>query len=291
VSERTALGEFLRARRARVRPADVGLPEGTGRRRTPGLRREELATIAGMSVDYYARLEQGKETRPSPSVLEALARALTLDEDEHAHLLALADQTAGRVPRRTAPPSRTVRAGIRQLLETVRPCPAYVLGRTNDVLAANPEALRLFPGMADWPLRQRNTMRYLFLHPVARELFANWEAAARSNVARLRAVAAADPDAPDVTALVGELSVKSPDFARLWQRYDVGVRGGEEKTFRHPEVGQLTLSYEVFVPVRTDGQRVVIYQATPGTPDHDAMLLLALAAGSVAGDLGGTPTG
>jgi transcriptional regulator with XRE-family HTH domain len=277
VVENDGLGRFLRDRRARVRPADVGLPDGGSRRRTPGLRREELATIAGMSVDYYARLEQGKETRPSPSVLEALARALVLDEDERAHLHALADQSAGRVPRRTAPPSRTVRPGIRQLLETVRPCPAYLLSRTNDVLAANPEALRLFTGLADWPERQRNTARYIFLHPGARELFVSWEHVARNNLARLRAVAAADPGAPDLTALVGELSVKSKDFAELWQRYDVGSRTGEAKAFRHPQVGELSLSYEVLTPAHTDLQRLVVYQAVPGTPDHDALLLLALA--------------
>jgi len=256
---------------------DVGLPDGTSRRRTPGLRREELATIAGVSVDYYARLEQGKETRPSPSVLDALARALGLDEEEKAHLLALADHVAGRAPRRTTPPSRTVRAGIRQLLQTVRPCPAYLLSRTNDVLAANPEALNLFAGLADWPERQRNTIRYLFLHPTARDLFVFWERAARSSLAKLRAVAAADPGAADLAALVAELSVKSPDFAAFWQRYDVGLRSGEEKAFRHPRVGLLTLSYEVLTPARTDGQRLVVYQATPGTPDHDAMLLLAFA--------------
>jgi transcriptional regulator with XRE-family HTH domain len=285
------LGQFLRTRRARVRPADVGLPGGGGRRRTPGLRREELATIAGVSVDYYARLEQGKETRPGPSVLQALARALSLDDEECAHLLALADHTAGRVPRRTALPSRTVRPGIRLLLQTVRPCPAYVLSRTNDVLAANPEALRLFAGLTDWPERQRNTIRFLFLHPGARELFVYWERAARSGLARLRAVAAADPDAPDLTALVGELSVKSPDFARLWQRYDVGLHSGGEKAFHHPQVGELTLSYETLAPLRTDGQRLVVYQAEPGTPDHDALLLLALTGDSAARDRGGAASG
>jgi hypothetical protein len=221
-------------------------------------------------------------------VLQALGRALSLDEDEYAHLLALADHSAGRVPRRSAPPSRAVRAGIRQLLETVRPCPAYVLSRTNDVLAANPEALKLFAGLAEWPERQRNTIRFLFLHPAARELFVFWERAARKALARLRAVAAADPDGADLTALVGELSVKSQEFAQLWQRYDVGLHSAEEKTFRHPEVGELTLSYETFAPTRADGQRLVVYQAVPGTPDHDALLLLALTEASVTRERGGT---
>jgi hypothetical protein len=207
---------------------------------------------------------------------------LGLDEEERAHLRALADHSAGRNPRHAGPPSRSVRPGVRQLLETVRPYPAYLLSRTNDVLAANPEALDLFAGLAEWPERKRNTIRYLFLHPAARTLFVSWERAARGSLAKLRAVAAADPTAPDLTELVAELSVKSADFAEMWRRYDVGTHTGQEKAFRHPRVGLLTLSYEVLTPARTDGQRLVVYQAVPGTPDHDALLLLALA--GAAGD-------
>src|SRR5580692_5068409 len=140
------LGDFLRARRARLRPGNVGLPPGPGTRRTPGLRREETAALAGLSIDYYIRLEQGKETNPSGPILAGLARALRLDEEEQAHLYALANQAAGRtVPDRVgARARRVVRPGIRQLLQAVRPCPAYVLTRTSDVLAANPEGLALF---------------------------------------------------------------------------------------------------------------------------------------------------
>src|SRR5438045_2617602 len=132
---------------------------------------------------------------PVPVRLDAVARAVGLDRRDKARVLALAGPAAGRAPRRTRPPSRTVRAGIRQLLQTVRPCPAYLLSRTNDVLAANPEALNLFAGLADWPERQRNTIRFLFLHPAARDLVVFWERAARSSLAKLRAVAAADPGA------------------------------------------------------------------------------------------------
>ena len=141
-------------------------------RRTPGLRREEIAALAGLSIDYYIRLEQGKETNPSGPILDGLARALRLNEEEHAHLYALANHAAGRTARDSPPASRVVRPGVRQLLETVRPCPAYVLTRTSDLLAANPEALALFPGLADWPPERRNTIRYTFFHPAARELFA-----------------------------------------------------------------------------------------------------------------------
>ncbi len=289
MTEQTELGRFLRARRGGVRPADVGLPTGPGVRRTPGLRREELATLAGVSVDYYTRLERGKETRPGPAVVEALARALRLDDEERDYFRDLAAQAARRAPEPRPPLSRTVRASVKQLLETVRPNPAYVVGRTNDLLAANPGGLRLLHGMADWPARQRNTIRYTFLHPAARTLFPDWEQKAKGGVAQLRAFAGSDPDAPDLAALIGELVVKSPDFNRLWERYEVRSIGEGSKTFHHPLVGTMTLTHEVMSLNRTDGQRVVIYMAPPGSPDHDAMTLLDLAAPDAGG--AGEPDG
>jgi transcriptional regulator with XRE-family HTH domain len=270
----TELGRFLRARREGVRPADVGLPAATGSRRTPGLRREELATLAGVSIDYYTRIERGRETRPSPAVVDALARALRLDTEEHEYLRSLAAMAARRAPQPPALPSRSVRGTVRLLLETVRPNPAYVLSRTYDVLAANPGGALLHPGLAEWPARQRNTIRYTFLHPAAPELFPDWEQKARGCVAQLRAVAGSDPDAPDLAALVGELLVKSPDFGRLWGRYEVRRAGDGQKVFRHPAVGTMTLAHEILDLNRAGGQRLVIYMAPPGTPDHDAMLLL-----------------
>jgi MmyB-like transcription regulator ligand binding domain len=180
-------------------------------------------------------------------------------------------------------PSRAVRPSVRLLLESVRPCPAYVYGRTNDVLAANPGGLRLLHGMSDWPPRQRNTIRYTFLHPTARDLWPDWEQKARACVGHLRAVAGADPDAPDLAALIGELIVKSPDFARIWERYDVRTVGPGQKTFRHPVVGTMTLAHEVMQLNGTSGQRATIYLAEPGTPDHDKMQLLDLADFAVPG--------
>jgi transcriptional regulator with XRE-family HTH domain len=215
------LGRFLRARRAEVTPAEAGLTVGTGLRRTPGLRREELATLAGVSVDYYTRLERGKETRPSPAVVDALARVLRLDETEHEHLRDLAARAARHLPEPPAAPSRSVSPGVNLLLESLRPNPAYVASRTMDILGANPGGLRLYAGIEDWPVRQRNLARYVFLHPAARELFEDWGNQVRGCVARLRALAGTDPDAPDLTQLVGELLLKSPDFARLWERYEV----------------------------------------------------------------------
>ncbi|MEY9932696.1 transcriptional regulator with XRE-family HTH domain [Catenulispora sp. GP43] len=281
------LGRFLRARRAGVAPTDLGLPLGAGPRRTPGLRREELAALAGVSIDYYIRLERGKETRPSPAVVEALGRALRLDAEEVAYLRELAAQAArGGAPSPQRPAvSRNVRPTLRRLLETVRPCPAYVLSRTNDILAANPSGLHLTPGMADWPEKKRNTIRYTFLHPQARSLWPDWETKARACVAHLRAVAGTDPDDPELAAIVGELAVKSPEFSRMWERYDVRRVGNGQKTFLHPAVGTMTLSHEVMEINHTGGGRIVVYSAEPGTPDYDAMVLLDME--SVASFAGG----
>ena len=270
----TELGRFLRARREGVRPEDAGLPAGTGARRTPGLRREEIATLAGVSIDYYTRLERGRETRPSPSVVDALARALRLDGDEHEYLRSLAAQAARRAPVPPKPPSRAVRPTTRLLLETLRPNPAYVISRTYDILAANPGGARLHPGLLDWPGKQRNTIRYTFLHPEARDLWPDWEQKARGCVAQLRAVAGSDPDAPDLAVLVGELLVKSPDFGRLWNRYEVRRAGAGDRIIRHPLVGTLRLAHETLGLNRADGHILTVYLAEPGTPDHDAMVLL-----------------
>jgi transcriptional regulator with XRE-family HTH domain len=269
------LGRYLRARRAVVTPGELGLPAGNGRRRTPGLRREELAALAGVSIDYYIRLERGKETRPSPSVLDALARALRLDNEESSYLRQIAAQAARGAAAEPRPaPTRSVRPTLLNLLEAIRPCPAYVLSRTNDVLAANPSGLHLMAGMADWPARRRNTIRYTFLHPYAQTLWPDWETKARACVAQLRAVVGTAPDAPDLVALIGELVVKSPDFSRMWERYDVRKVGHGQQTFLHPEIGRITLSLEALEVVRTQDQRLAVYSAEPGTPDHDAIVLL-----------------
>jgi transcriptional regulator with XRE-family HTH domain len=204
----TELGRFLRARRAQISPADVGLPVYQGIRRTPGLRREELATLAGISNDYYTRLERGKETHPSPEVIDALARALQLENDERDHLRSLAALAARRASTPPPPPSRTVPAGMAILLDSLRPCPAHVVGRNGDLLAWNPGGLQLLAGIADWPAAQRNVWRYTFLHPAARILFDDWEGQLRGCVTHLRALSSLEPDAPDVAMIVGELVMK-----------------------------------------------------------------------------------
>ncbi|MEU3891526.1 helix-turn-helix domain-containing protein [Streptomyces sp. NPDC029041] len=270
----TELGRYLKARRAQVRPEDVGLPAGAGLRRTPGLRREELAALAGVSVDYYIRLERGRETNPSPAVVDAIGRTLRLRGDGFERLHELAELASGRTAELPACSDHDVRDSVLRMLESVRPLPAYVVSRYNRVLAANPPGRRLMPGLWDWPEDQRNLTRYLFLHPVGRTLYEPWEETVALSVAHLRAVGGADPGSPELTALVGELMLKSPHFARLWERYDVCERGGGQKSFRHPKAGPMTLTYEVMRLARTGGQRMVVYQAPPGTPDEAAMLRL-----------------
>ncbi|MFI5682088.1 helix-turn-helix transcriptional regulator [Streptomyces cellulosae] len=275
IDKGAGLGEFLRTRRARVTPEEAGLPTTTGRRRTAGLRREEVAMLAGVSIEYYRRLEQSKQRRPGRAVLEAVARVLRLDPDERSHLFALAEATAAPAP--APPPDRGLRPDVLRMLGLVDPCPAYVLSRANDLLAANTRGLRLLPGIEEWPERQRNTARYTFLHPTARRLYGNWEEVAAATVAHLRAAAGTYPDAPDITGVVGELVVKSEEFAALWQRYDVRNRTNGRKNFSHPSTGTMTLSYEAYEVARTDGHRLIVYQADPGSADHDAMVLLGLA--------------
>lgn len=269
------MAQFLRDRRGRITPADVGLPSGLSTRRIPGLRREELAALAGVSVDYYIRIEQGRETAPSDAVLGALAKALHLTPDEHTHLLGLADQAAGRTARRPPSEPRPVTPGVHVLLESLRPSPAYVLDEINDLLAANPEALALMPGLDDWPPVHRNTIRYTFLHPTARSLFADWDRVAANCLAHLRTAQLTAPDRVD--AVVAELSEASPEFTTLWNRHEVRLKRAGSTDFQHPVIGRVTLANEALSLVG-ESQRVLVYQAPPGTPEHDALVLLAMTA-------------
>ncbi|MEV0264920.1 helix-turn-helix domain-containing protein [Streptomyces sp. NPDC050617] len=273
----TELGEFLRSRRSRITPQQVGLPPSAGHRRTAGLRREEVAILAGVSVEYYRRLEQGKQCRPSPSVLDAIATVLKLTDDEHRHLTELSQDStpplSGQNPPRRA--SRQVRPEVRRVLDMVFPYPACVLSRSSDLLAANVPGLRLLPGIEDWPEEQRNTARYTFLHPAAPLLYADWDGVARGVVAHLRAADAVHPEAPELRELIEELARHSDAFVDLWQHYDVRTRTNGRKVYRHPDAGRLELTYEAFDVARSEGQRLVVYQAPPGSPHHDALLRLA----------------
>ncbi|MFE0099436.1 helix-turn-helix transcriptional regulator [Streptomyces sp. NPDC059009] len=283
MSEGTELGRYLRARRARVTPEEAGLPAGAGLRRTPGLRREELAILAGVSVDYYTRLERGRETNPSTAVIDALSRALRLSGDSHERLHDLAELASGRFTEPRPTDDHTVRESVLQMLEALRPLPAYVVNAHSYLLAANPAGRRLLPGIWDWPPEKRNVVRYLFLHPVGRVLYDPWEETVAKSVAHLRAVGGTDLDSPELTSLVGELLLKSPEFASIWDQYDVCERGGGVKCFQHPKVGEMTLTYEVMKLARTAGQRLVVYQAPTGGADEEAMLKLDGAAASRTG--------
>ncbi|MFF4398573.1 helix-turn-helix transcriptional regulator [Streptomyces sp. NPDC001480] len=260
------LGEFLRARRAALRPQDVGMAS-YGVRRVPGLRREEIAVLAGMNADYYTRLEQGRERHPSAQVLDALSRALRLGPDAHAHL----HQLAG-----TAPSSQfthtTDRVGpaLRQLMDGYPGAPAFVINRTLDVLAINALAEALHS-----PFEQPdNLARMTFLDPAGRQFYIRWSRTAQATVGHLRQAAGLDPDNPRLRELVRALTEHSVDFTRLWNTHVVRGKTQDAKHFLHPEVGPLTLTYQAFDVRDAPGQQLVIYQAESGSPSAQALNLL-----------------
>src|ERR1700761_3365201 len=273
LDRRTSLSEFLRTRRARLTPEDVGLPLYGRQRRVPGLRREELAQLAGMSVAYYTRLEQGNGQNVSAEVLDAIARALRLSDAEHAHLMHLAQPRGHK--RKHSPRPQQVRGAMWQLLGSMDGVPAYVVGRRADILAWNRMALALFGDWSQLPAQQRNWARLIFLSPAYRDLFAEWESKAADIVGFLRMDAGVHPDDPQLSALVGELSVKSADSRRLWARHDVRERSHGVKHLSHPLVGKLTLSFEVFKVPDDQEQSLYLYDAEPGSRSAEALHLLA----------------
>ncbi|WP_052849932.1 helix-turn-helix transcriptional regulator [Streptomyces avicenniae] len=278
MSTQDGLGAFLRSRRARLRPEDAGLTTYGGRRRVPGLRREELAQLAGVSVGYYTRLEQGQSPGASDAVLDAVARVLRLDHAERGHLYALA-RPRPAPPRRAEGPER-VRRGVRMMLDALGDAPALVLGRFLDVLAWNPMAHALLAGhlpadAPDLPDERPNYARLLFLDPHTRELYADRTRKAHATVADLRLVAGRFPGHPELTRLVGELTLGSDTFARLWAAQTVGDCGTDTRPYRHPLVGTLELSAEFMALTRDEGQRVAVFTAEPGSSSAAGLALLA----------------
>nr|BFD87638.1 helix-turn-helix transcriptional regulator [Streptomyces sp. Xyl84] len=268
--EPNPLGEYLRARRELVTPEQAGIPV-LGVRRVPGLRREEVAMLAGISADYYLRLEQGRDRNPSVQVLESLARVLLLDEDATAYLLGLAADRPRRSRRR--PRKERVPTGIAKLLATL-PLPAFVEGRYFDVLAANALATALSPRL----VAGGNRLRDVFLDPAEQELYPDWTEATQGLVAGFRESVGADTDDPRFIELVGELSLASPRFRQLWARHDVRAREGAPMRIDHPQVGDLQLNREKLGIGGTAGQMLVVYHPDAGSGSADKLALLAAAA-------------
>lgn len=270
------LGEFLRSRRAQIKPEDVGFRSGRGRR-VEGLRREEVAALASVSVDYVKRLELGRIT-PSDAVLVALARALQLDVLERAHLFAL----AGRTSTQDLNPFEDVRPGLLRLLAAVEPLPAFIVGPWLDLLAWNPTASALFCGFERRPPEERNMARLIFLDPEIRELFCagGWDGSGL--VAALRVRYERGEHDPRVEALISELIERSPLFGRLWNEHGVVKRMSGRKTFNHPEVGVIELDWERLTVPGADGRVLMVYSAEPGTPAATALTLLATLAATAA---------
>ena len=272
MSERTEMAAFLQTRRARVKPEDVGIQPHPGPRRVPGLRREELAQLAGVSVDYYVRLEQGRSGNVSASVLDAVARALLLDEIERAHLFDLAKPKPAA---RRSPRPQRVRPEFRRLLHSLDHLPAFILGRRLDVLACNNLALALIGDFESFPAEERNMARYMFLDAEARDRYVDWERCARDTVHVLRMDAGRHPDDPQLSALVGDLSIQSPEFRRWWAEHDVKERTHGTKRYRHPLVGDVTVQYETLRLADDPDQSLMIYTAEPGSESETALRLLA----------------
>jgi transcriptional regulator with XRE-family HTH domain len=271
------LGEFLRSRRARIKPEDVGFRPGRGRR-VEGLRREEVAALASVSVDYIKRLEGGR-IRPSDAVLNSLARALRLDVDERTHLFALAGRAASA---HNADPLADVRPGLLRLLAAVEPLPAFIVGPWLDLLAWNPTASALFCGFERRPPEERNMARLIFLDPEIRDLFcvAGWDGSGL--VGSLRVRYERERSDARIEALISELRERSPLFRQLWEERAVVKRMKGLKTFDHPEVGRIELDWERLTVPGSGGQVLIVYSAEPGTPAATALTLLATLAATAA---------
>jgi transcriptional regulator with XRE-family HTH domain len=273
---RAAVREFLGTRRDRITPADVGLPTTGTRRRVKGLRREEVALLAGVSPEYYIRLERGQATGPSAGVVESVASVLRLDDDERVHLdRLLAALTPEARKRRKAAVKDTVRPGIRVLLDSIEHLPAVVFSSRLDVLAVNDLGRALYGPMfdGDGPV---NSARFLFLaEPAARHLFPEWERLADDTVSILRIEAGRRPEDPALIALVGQLSTCSQAFRVRWAAHDVKAHRAGAKMFRHPLLGELTLPFENLTVDAAGDQVLTVFTPQPGSPEHDAIRMLA----------------
>jgi transcriptional regulator with XRE-family HTH domain len=282
VDTRKDLREFLATRRARITPQQAGLPTSGGHRRVKGLRREELAMLAGVSVEYYTRLERGHAAGVSDSVLEALVRALRLDEAERAHLYDLARTPEAAARTRRRPARGRVRPGVQRLLDAMPDVPAFVQNGRLDVLAANALARALYADLFAGTAADRvpNHARFTFLDPRATDLYPDWDRAAADSVSLLRAEAGRTPGDRELSGLVGELSTRSRRFSALWATHDVRWHTTGTKRFHHAVVGDLVLAYEGLELTGDPGQTLITFTAEPGSPSQQALTFLASWAGS-----------
>jgi transcriptional regulator with XRE-family HTH domain len=276
IDPRNEVREFLSSRRARISPEQAGLPAYGGNRRVKGLRREEVAMLAGVSVDYYVRMERGNLASASDSVLDALASALQLDEAEREHLYALARESGAGGSRRKRRTPGTVRPALQQVLDAITDAPAWIRNGRHDVLAMNQLARALYaPVLAD-PRRPANTARFVYLNrEVAEQFFVDYDKIARDAAAMLRLEAGQNPHDEDLIALVGELSTRSELFRKQWASQDVRFHRSGRKRLRHPAVGQLDLDFETMQIPSEPGLRLNIYTAPANTPTADGLKLLA----------------
>lgn len=273
MDQRAELSEFLRSRRARLQPEDVGLPQLGRHRRVPGLRREELAQLAGVSVAYYTRLEQGNGRNVSTEVLDAIARALRLSDAERDHLTHLAKPKQKKHRRMGRP--QQLRPAVQHLMDAMEGVPAYVVGRRLDILGWNRMARALLGDLAALPPQERNVARLVFLDPNARDLYVDWECKATEVVSVLRMYAGCSADDPQLPGLIGELSVRSEEFRKLWAAHTVQDKGHGTKRLHHPLVGEMTLAYETMKLPDDHDLSLVTYHAEPGTRSAESLRLLA----------------
>jgi transcriptional regulator with XRE-family HTH domain len=275
VNNRTEIREFLASRRGKLTPQQAGLPAFGGNRRVPGLRREEVALLAGVSVDYYTRLERGDLKGVSASVLDALARALQLDAAERTHLFDLARTANATARTRRQPAPQRVRPGVQRVLDAMTGAPAWVRNGRADFLAANRLGYALYAPVFDSPVRPANTARFTFLDPRATDFYIDWERIANDMVGVLRAEAGRNPYDRGLTDLIGELSTRSEEFRTRWAAHDVRFHRTGFKQLHHPVVGDLDLTYEAMELPSDPGLTLLVYTAEAASSTQDALNLLA----------------
>jgi transcriptional regulator with XRE-family HTH domain len=273
----TDIGEFLTSRRAKLTPADVGLPDFGGRRRVPGLRREEVALVAGMSSEYYKRLERGNARGVSEAVVDGISRALQLDEAEHAHLIDLIRAAnAGSSPKRGRPARKVqLTPSMRQTIDAMSTVPVFVQNGRLDAVAVNRLGAALFSEMLDGVQPPANAARFIFLEPRAQTFYRDWEGQTRQIVAVLRAEAGRSPYDRQLSGLVGELSTRSDLFRKLWGAHDVREHRTGLKNVHHPVVGDLDLTFQAMDLASDRGLQMIVFSAEPGSASHERLQLLA----------------